>query len=72
MHCPLFTAKRQQLLQHIRDVIAPGCSQFLLPQIDENAYVKILLFGSSDLSPEDNNLVFRTVHNFISDTSRFQ
>lgn len=71
MHCPLFVAQRNRLYTHIRDVVAPGTNPHLLPNLDENKYVDILLNGSVDLEDGDNNEIFRAVQTYIKETSRF-
>ena len=40
-----------------------------LPTLDKDAYNKI--FGSKDLSSEENILLFRTTQNFILNSDRF-
>ena len=65
LDCPLYAAQRERLLVAIRNVIAPTLHPATLPILDKAAYIKILLFGSKDLSLEENILLFRATQNII-------
>ena len=71
LDCPLYAAQRERLLVAIRNIIAPTLHPATSPTLDKDAYIKILLFGSKDLSSEENILLFRATQNFISNSDRF-
>ena len=71
LDCPLYAAQRERLLVAIRNIIAPTLHPATLPILDKDAYIKILLFGSKDLSSEENILLFRATQNFILNSDRF-
>ena len=56
LDCRLYAAQRERLLAAIRNIIAPTLHPATLPILDKDAYIKILLFGSKDLSSEENIL----------------
>ena len=70
MDCPLYAAQRERLLVAIRNIIAPTLHPATLPILDKDAYIKILLFGSKDLSSEEIILLFRATQNFILNSDR--
>ena len=49
----------------IRNIIAPTLHPATLPILDKDAYIKILLFESKDLSSEENILIFRATQNLF-------
>ena len=71
LDCPLYAAQRERLLVDIRNIISPTLHPATLPILDKDAYIKILLFGSKDLSSEENILLFRATQNFILNSDRF-
>ena len=71
LDCPLYAAQRERLLVAIINIIAPTLHPATLPILDKDAYIKILLFGSKDLSSEENILLFRATQNFILNSDRF-
>ena len=71
LDCTLYAAQRERLLVAIRNIIAPTLHLATLPILDKDAYIKILLYGSKDLSSEENILLFRATHNFILNSDRF-
>ena len=71
LDCPLHVVQRERLLVAIRNIIAPTLHPATLPILDKDAYIKILLFGSKDLSSEENILVFRAKKHFILNSVRF-
>ena len=60
-----------RLLVAIRNIIAPTLHPATLSILDKDAYIKMLLFGSKDLSSEENILLFRATQNFILNSDRF-
>ena len=59
LHCPLYDNIRQNLQESV-------------PNFRNIEYTPdILLFGSNDLSYEENLVIFDAVHNFISQSKRF-
>ena len=71
LDCPLYAAQRERLLVAIRNFIAPTLHPATLPILDRDAYIKILIFGSKDLSSGENILLFRATQNFILNFDRF-
>ena len=71
LDCPLYAAQREKLLVANRNIIAPTLHAATLPALDKDAYIKILLFESKDLSSEENILLFRATQNFILNSDRF-
>ena len=60
LNCPLYTTERIQLLNVI--------TQF--PEINE-INTQILLFGSENLTYDQNTVIFNAVHAYIENTKRF-
>ena len=71
LDCPLYAAQRERLLVAIRNIIAPTLHPATLPISAKDAYIKILLIGSKDLSSEENILLFRATQNVILNSDRF-
>ena len=75
LHCPKFKTARAKLFVGIRDLLAPGASPYLLPQLDPDYFVKMLLFGRDTDTDTDANLNKQIVHclqTFITESGRFQ
>ena len=70
LDCPLYAAQRERLLVASRNSIAPSLHPTTLPFLDKEGYIKILLFGSKDLSSEENILLFRATQNFILNSDK--
>ena len=60
----------ERLLVASRNSIAPSLHPTTLPFLDKEGYIKILLFGSKDLSSEENILLFRATQNFILNSDK--
>ena len=60
-----------RLLVAIGNIIAPTLHPATLPPLDKDAYIKISLYGSKDLSSEENILLFRATQTFILNSIRF-
>jgi hypothetical protein len=58
LHCPFYVLERAAMLSSISDISV--------------VTVESLLYGSNELSFEDNKKVFLAVHNYIISTKRFQ
>ena len=71
LECPHFAAQRTVLLVAIRDIIAPNLHWTVLPTIDKDRFMHIVLNGSNDLEDEDNVNLFKYVQCFIMSTGRF-
>ena len=72
----MFTGLRNDAISHPAVVrchanYRSSTRQYTLPILDKDAYIKILLFGSNDLSSEENILLFRATQNFILNSDRF-
>ena len=62
LHCPYLSEQRKILLTGVSLLLAPGTYPYLLPQLDEDYYTKILLCGSDEYSKETNSKLFIVVH----------
>ena len=58
----------------LKNIIAStlGIQSATLPFLDKDAYIKILLFGSKNMSSEENSLLFRAAQNYILNSNRFR
>ena len=71
LHCPILQKQRDVLLKQTSLILAPGSSPYLLPQLDEEYFTRILLQGSDDYSEDMNNELFSAVQAYIKTSNRF-
>ena len=57
MHCPLHFEERGKMLSKIINITNPS--------------LRHIMYGSADLTEKENQEIFQAVHNFISNTKRF-
>ena len=68
--CPLFTSPRNEMLATVNPVLL--CKIRNVPQLENQAMAKILLYGSENLNPNDNKLILEAVIKYIQHTERFK
>lgn len=68
LDCPKHAVPRGRLITNISDLFTLDTSNIK----KKKELVKNLLFGHSDLSTEENQLLFTYVHDFIVQTKRFE
>ena len=71
LFCPKYAQERQKLLLSIVPLLAPGVHSSLIIHLASDRLAHILLFGSKDISDENNVLIFKAVQDFILETRRF-
>ena len=71
LDCNQYADPRSKLFQVVTLIVAPGANPSLLPQLDRQYFVKVLLEGSPDLDTESNENIFKAVHTFINESRRF-
>lgn len=72
LECPRYAAHRVRLLVAVTNIIAPSVHYTMLPLIEKNAFVNMLLQGSSDASYDENCQIFKMVQNYILASERFK
>ena len=71
LDCPKYAALRTVLLKSIAGIVSPGVNSSLLLHLDKQYLLKLILYGSSDLSFHENELLFQSVQLYIKDSNRF-
>ena len=71
LECPKYFNQRRKMLQSITDLMCPGVHYNTVMGLLGDYFCKILLEGSTDLSLEDNMLLFDIVFRFIDESGRF-
>ena len=66
-------AARIWLQLEISSFLVPTLHVSSLPFLEEDAYIKNVLLGSKDISPEEENiLLFRATQNYILNFTRYR
>ena len=71
LYCPKYAALRPALLSSIARLISPGVNYNLLLHSDKKYFLNVLLWGSCDLSTDDNTAIFAAVQHYIKYSRRF-
>ncbi len=71
LQCTSYSLLRNNLLKEIRDVVAPGASHFLLPQLSEDHFMELVIRGSTDLSIADNTRISLALQYYLVESGRF-